>query len=44
MSDITATDMPPAPLVAFTEDETLFRDTVRQFAEETVQAACQRDG
>jgi len=37
MSDITATDMPPAPLVAFTEDELLFRDTVRQFAEETVQ-------
>jgi len=36
MSDITATDMPPAPLVALTEDETLFRDTVRQFAEETV--------
>ena len=36
MSDITATDMPPAPLVALTEDETLFRDTIRQFAEETV--------
>jgi butyryl-CoA dehydrogenase/short/branched chain acyl-CoA dehydrogenase len=36
MSDITATDTPCAPLVAFTEDETLFRDTVRQFAEETV--------
>src|SRR6516164_9375443 len=36
MSDITATDVPPAPLVALTEDEVLFRDTVRQFAEETV--------
>jgi butyryl-CoA dehydrogenase/short/branched chain acyl-CoA dehydrogenase len=36
MSDITATDMPPAPLVALTEDETMFRDTVRQFADETV--------
>src|SRR3974377_1168906 len=36
MSQITAADMPPAPLVALTEDETLFRDTVRQFAEETV--------
>jgi alkylation response protein AidB-like acyl-CoA dehydrogenase len=36
MSDITATDMPPAPLVSLTEDEALFRDTVRQFADETV--------
>ncbi len=36
MSDITATDMPPAPLVALTEDEMLFRDTIRQFADETV--------
>ena len=36
MSDITATDMPPAPLVSLTEDEILFRDTVRQFADETV--------
>ena len=36
MSDITATDMPPAPLVSLTEDETLFRDTIRQFADETV--------
>ena len=26
----------PAPLVSLTEDETLFRDTVRQFADETV--------
>ncbi len=26
----------PAPLVALTEDEILFRDTVRQFAEESV--------
>ena len=36
MSDITAADMPPAPLVALTEDETMFRDTVRQFADEAV--------
>jgi alkylation response protein AidB-like acyl-CoA dehydrogenase len=36
MSDITALDTPPAPLVALTEDETLFRDTIRQFADETV--------
>ena len=36
MSDLTATDTPPAPLVALTEDETLFRDTIRQFADETV--------
>src|SRR5215469_15296064 len=35
MSDI-AIDTPPAPLVALTEDETMFRDTVRQFADETV--------
>ncbi len=26
----------PAPLVSLTEDEVLFRDTVRQFADETV--------
>ncbi|HLI63191.1 MAG TPA: acyl-CoA dehydrogenase [Terriglobales bacterium] len=26
----------PAPLVALTEDETLFRDTVRQFADESI--------
>ena len=36
MSDITAIDTPPAPLVALTEDEILFRDTIRQFADETV--------
>jgi len=36
MSDITAADVPPAPLIALTEDEILFRDTIRQFAEETV--------
>jgi alkylation response protein AidB-like acyl-CoA dehydrogenase len=36
MSDITAMDTPPAPLVALTGDETLFRDTIRQFADETV--------
>jgi alkylation response protein AidB-like acyl-CoA dehydrogenase len=36
MSEITAIDTPPAPLVALTEDETLFRDTIRQFADETV--------
>ena len=44
MSDITATDMPPAPLVALTEDETLFRDTIRQFADETVTTARQGNG
>jgi alkylation response protein AidB-like acyl-CoA dehydrogenase len=27
---------PPQPLVAFTEDEVLFRDNVRQFADETI--------
>ena len=31
-----ATASAPAPLVALTEDETLFRDTVRQLAEESV--------
>jgi len=36
MSDLTALDTPPAPLVALTDDETMFRDTVRQFADETV--------
>ncbi len=32
----TAASSTPAPLVALTEDEILFRDTVRQFAEESV--------
>src|SRR5215471_3066645 len=36
MSDLTAIDAPPAPLLALTEDEAMFRDTVRQFADETV--------
>ena len=36
MSDIIAMDTPPAPLVALTEDEILFRDTIRKFADETV--------
>src|SRR5215469_11534539 len=36
MPDLTAIDAPPAPLVALTEDEAMFRDTVRQFADETV--------
>ena len=31
-----ATAFPPAPLVSLTEDEVLFRDTVRQFADESV--------
>src|SRR5271157_295052 len=31
-----ASSSAPAPLVALTEDEVLFRDTVRQFAEESV--------
>ena len=32
----SATSSAPAPLVALTEDEILFRDTVRQFAEQSV--------
>ena len=37
MSEATAQHVaPPAPLVALTEDEMLFRDTVRQFADESV--------
>ena len=38
MSEATAQAAahPPAPLVALTEDEMLFRDTVRQFADESV--------
>src|SRR5271154_3535783 len=36
MSEATVVAHPPAPLVALTEDEALFRDTVRQFADETV--------
>ncbi len=37
MSEATAQHVaPPAPLVSLTEDEQLFRDTVRQFADESV--------
>ena len=38
MSEVTAPAVanPPAPLVALTEDEVLFRDTVRQFADESI--------
>jgi alkylation response protein AidB-like acyl-CoA dehydrogenase len=36
MSDAIATASAPAPLVSLTEDEALFRDTVRQFADESV--------
>ena len=38
MSEVVAAQRAsaPAPLVSLTEDETLFRDTVRQFADETV--------
>ena len=32
----TAVQSPPAPLTTLTEDEVLFRDNVRQFAEEKV--------
>src|SRR5215813_10534375 len=37
MSSIAVPRPAPAPLVALTEDEVLFRDTVRQFARESVQ-------
>ena len=36
MSEATVVAHPPAPLVALTEDEVLFRDTVRQFADESL--------
>ena len=37
MPEATAQTMAaPAPLVALTEDEVLFRDTVRQFADESI--------
>ena len=36
MSELTTSIAAPAPLVSLTEDETLFRDTVRQFADESV--------
>src|SRR6201993_5057420 len=36
MSDLTAIDTPPAPLVALTEKKTCFPDTARKFADETV--------
>jgi alkylation response protein AidB-like acyl-CoA dehydrogenase len=37
MSSVATVHSAPAPLVALTEDEVLFRDTVRQFAQEAVQ-------
>ncbi len=36
MPDIALQTLAPAPLSSFTEDEILFRDNVRQFAEEKV--------
>src|ERR1051326_8739221 len=36
MPDIMQQSPAPAPLVALTEDETLFRDNIRQFAEEKI--------
>ena len=36
MSSVATVHSAPAPLVALTEDEVLFRDTVRQFADEAV--------
>src|SRR5438105_13649669 len=36
MSQALAQQPTPAPLVALTEDEVLFRDNVRQFAEEKI--------
>ena len=36
MSEATVVAHSPAPLVALTEDEMLFRDTVRQFADESL--------
>ena len=37
MSSVATVHSAPAPLVALTEDEVLFRDTVRQFAQEAIQ-------
>jgi len=36
MPEATVVAHPPAPLVSLTEDEMLFRDTVRQFADESL--------
>jgi butyryl-CoA dehydrogenase/short/branched chain acyl-CoA dehydrogenase len=36
MPEVTVQHAAPAPLVSLTEDESLFRDTVRQFADEAV--------
>jgi len=36
VSEATVVAHPPAPLVSLTEDEMLFRDTVRQFADESL--------
>ena len=37
MSQLTATaSMAPQPLIQLTEDEILFRDNVRQFAEDSI--------
>lgn len=36
MPEITAKNMTPLPLVSLTEDEILFRDNIKQFADETI--------
>ena len=36
MPDATLQIPPPAPLTSFTEDEIMFRDNIRQFADEKV--------
>ena len=36
MSEVTLQSAPPAPLTTLTEDEILFRDNIRQFADERV--------
>ncbi|MGH9553548.1 MAG: acyl-CoA dehydrogenase family protein, partial [Terriglobales bacterium] len=36
MPDATLQIPPPTPLTSFTEDEVMFRDNIRQFADEKV--------
>ncbi len=44
MSETTLQAAPPAPLTTLTEDEILFRDNIRQFADEKIRSSRERNG
>ena len=44
MPETTLQPAPPTPLTTLTEDEILFRDNIRQFADEKTSPAGEGDG